>query len=195
MRVVLIWAALIAAVAVPLVAAGFSPLLQYRQPVYIIAGFAGILGLAIMLVQPLLAAGLLPGLERFRGRRVHRAIGAILVATIVVHVGGLWIFSPPDVVDALLLRSPTPFSVWGVLAMWAVFVAAALVMARRRLRLRVWRVSHSAVVSVAVASTVAHTVLIQGTMEAVTKLVLCGLVVAALVFVLSRLRPWEKGVR
>ncbi len=195
MRADLIWAGLVAAIALPLVAAGFSPLLEWRQPIYIIAGFAGIAGLGLMLAQPLLVAGIMPGLERFKGPRVHRVVGVLLVLAIVVHVVGLWIFSPPDVVDALLLRSPTPFSVWGVLAMWAVFAAALLAVLRRRLRLRVWRMGHSGLVSIAVVGTVLHTILIQGTMESITKFVLCGLVLGALALVLARLRPWQKGAR
>ncbi|OAN78871.1 ferric reductase [Jannaschia sp. EhC01] len=195
MRAALIWGALVTAIAVPLLAAGSSPLLQYRQPVYIIAGFAGILGLGMMLIQPLLVAGVLPGLARFRGRRVHRVIGFVLVASVAVHVAGLWIFSPPDVVDALLLRSPTPFSIWGVLAMWAIFAAAGLALIRRRLRLRVWRMGHSGLVSVAAAGTILHTVLIQGTMETTTKVALCMLVAGTLAAVLVRLRAWERGTR
>ncbi len=89
--------------------------------------------MALLLVQPLLAGGLLPGLRAQLGRRVHGWIGGLLVASVVVHVGGLWITSPPDVIDALLFASPTPFSVWGVIAMWAIFAAALLATLRRRL--------------------------------------------------------------
>lgn len=195
MRAPLIWSGVLVAIVGPLVAAGFSPLLQWRQPIYIIAGFAGIAGLGLMLVQPLLAAGVLPGLERFRGRRVHRFLGAGLIAAVLVHVVGLWIFSPPDVVDALLLRSPTPFSIWGVLAMWTLFAAALLAVFRTRLRLRTWRMSHSALVAVAIAGTVLHTLLIQGTMEPITKVMLCGLVVIVLAAVLIRQRPWVSRSR
>jgi predicted ferric reductase len=195
MRAVAIWAGLALVMAVPLVAAGFSPQLAWRQPIYIIAGFAGIAGLALMVVQPLLAAGVLPGVERFRGRRLHRYLGIGFIAAVVVHVAGLWVFSPPDVIDALLFRSPTPFSVWGVLAMWALFGAAALAVFRTRLRLRVWRVSHSGLVSVAVAGTIAHALLIQGTMEPVTKALLCGFVAVVLAGVLIRQRAWSKGAR
>src|SRR5262245_7786661 len=119
-RATLIWAALAAAVCVPIAAAAMSPQLAFRGPVYILAGFAGIIALGLMLVQPLLIAGYLPGLSSYRGRRVHHWIGGTLVAAIVVHVGGLWITSPPDMIDALLLASPTPFSLWGVIAMWAI---------------------------------------------------------------------------
>src|ERR1043166_8181192 len=89
----LIWAALAAALCVPVAAAVSSPLLAWRGPVYIVAGFAGILALGLMLVQPLLAGGYLPGLPGFRGRRAHRFIGAALVVALVIHIAGLWITS------------------------------------------------------------------------------------------------------
>src|SRR5688572_13755330 len=104
-RVALIWVALAAAVCVPIAAAAVSPLLEWRGPVYILAGFAGIAGLGVMLFQPLLIGGYLPGLSGHIGRRVHRWIGGALVAAVVIHVGGLWITSPPDMVDALLFAS------------------------------------------------------------------------------------------
>ena len=63
----LIWAALAVAVGVPLAAAAASPLLAWRGPVYILAGFAGIVGLGLVLVQPLLIGGYLPGLAAYRG--------------------------------------------------------------------------------------------------------------------------------
>ena len=100
---------------------------------------------------------------------------------VVIHVAALWLTSPPDVVDALLFASPTPFSVWGVIAMWAVFVSALLAALRRRMRLRprLWRLAHKALALVIVVGTVLHALLIQGTMETVTKAVLCALILAA----------------
>ena len=41
-RVTLIWAALAAAICVPIAAAAASPLLAWRGPVYIAAGFTGL---------------------------------------------------------------------------------------------------------------------------------------------------------
>ena len=93
-RVTLIWALLAAAVFVPIAAAAASPLLAWRDPIYILAGFAGIMALGLMLVQPLLIAGYLPGLSAYRGRRAHHWIGGALVVAVVIHVGGLWITSP-----------------------------------------------------------------------------------------------------
>ena len=190
MRGALIWGVLALALFLPLVAAGFSPLLAWREPVYIVAGFAGIVGLALMVMQPLLASGVLPSLDIYNARRVHRWVGAALVASIVLHVAGLWVTSPPDVVDALLFVSPTPFSAWGVVAMWAIFGAALLAALRRPLRLRwaQWRMGHVSLVAIAVAGTVVHALLIQGTMEIMTKVALCILAVAALVKGLLTLR-------
>lgn len=168
-----------------------SPLLAWRGPVYIAAAFAGIVAMALLLVQPLLAGGYLPGLTRVRGRRVHRTIGIGLVAAIALHVGGLWITSPPDVVDALLFRSPTPFSAWGVIAMWAAFAAALVALGRRRLGVRVWRPAHTALVSVVAAGSVVHAMLVQGTMGSISKAVLCALVLAALGKAVIDLRAWK----
>ena len=88
-RAVLIWSAVAALAAVPIVAAISSPLLAYRDPVWIAAGFAGVLALVLMLFQPLLAAGYLPGFPARRGRRIHRWIGAVLVLAVAAHVAGL----------------------------------------------------------------------------------------------------------
>lgn len=178
-RARLIWAALVIVIAAPLVAAAFSPLHAWRDPIYITAGFAGIVAMVILLVQPLLAGGYLPGLAAPRGRRIHRIAGFLLVAAIVAHVAGLWITSPPDMVDALLFASPTPFSAWGVVAMWAIFGTALLAAFRRRLRLITWRRAHMAFAAIIVPASVVHAMLIEGAMETITKAVLCALVLAA----------------
>lgn len=180
-RAVLIWAALAGAVAVPVAVAALSPLLAWRDPIYIAGGLAGVVGLGLLLMQPLLAGGYLPGMSGRHGRRLHAWVGAGLTATVVFHVAALWLTSPPDVIDALLFRSPTPFSAWGVAAMWAVFATALLAALRPRLRLRpkVWRLCHRALALVIAGGTVTHAMLIEGTMGIVSKTVLCALVLAA----------------
>jgi predicted ferric reductase len=197
LRALLIWAILATILAVPLLAAAASPLLQWRQPIYIAAGFAGITAMALLLLQPLLAGGYLPGAEGLQGRRLHRWTGSLLVLAIILHVGGLWITSPPDVIDALLFRSPTPFSVWGVLAMWAVFAAAFLAAFRRSLALspRLWRRLHTLLAMVIVAGSVVHALLIEGTMETYSKAALCALAVAATVKVIFDLKIWARRSR
>jgi hypothetical protein len=192
-KVTLIWAALAAAICVPIAAAAASPLLAWRDPVYILAGFAGIIALGLVLVQPLLIGGYLPGLSAYRGRRAHHWIGGALVVAVVVHVGGLWITSPPDMIDALLFSSPTPFSPWGVIAMWAIFAVAMIAALRRRLglRARTWRIVHMPLAIVIVAGGAVHAILIEGTMETVSKAVLCALVLAATAKVMVDLRVWR----
>lgn len=188
----LIWAALATAIALPIIAAGASPLLAWREPIYILGGLAGVFAMALMLVQPLLVGGYLPGLSAIRSRRVHRVVGGVLVVAVVIHVAALWITSPPDVIDALLLVSPTPFAVWGVIAMWAIFASALLAAFRRRLRLRppVWRLAHTYLAVVIVVGTVVHALLIEGTMETLSKIALSVLIVAATMKAIADLRGW-----
>ncbi len=189
-RAILIWFALVLAVAAPLVAAAQSPLLAWREPVYIAASFAGILALGLFLVQPLLAAGYLPGLQGRAGRRVHLWTGCVILAGVMLHVGGLWLTSPPDVIDVLLFRSPTPFSVWGVIAMWALFAAALVAGLRRKLRLppRVWRLGHAMLVTLVIFCTALHVLLIEGTLGLIVKLALSGIVLGVVLKVLADLR-------
>lgn len=191
-RVTLVWAALAIAIGVPIAAAAASPLLAWRDPVYIAAGFSGIVALALMLIQPLLIGGYLPGPSALRARRIHRWFGAILVVAVVAHVGGLWITSPPDVIDALLFVSPTPFSAWGVIAMWAIFAVAILAAFRWRLAPRTWRIAHTILAVVIVGGSVVHSVLIEGAMEMVSKVALCVLVLTATVKVIADLRVWKR---
>ena len=190
-RALLIWAGLALAIGVPLTLAAASPYLAFRDPVYIAAGFAGIVALGLALIQPLLAGGWLPGLHLLRSRRVHRVIGILLVVAVIIHVAGLWLTSPPDIEDALLLRAPTPFSVWGVAAMWALFAAALLVTLRRRLSPLTWRIVHTSLVGIVVLGGVIHAMLIEGTMEPTTKAVLCGLAIVATIAAIAA--PWLRA--
>ena len=193
-RIALIWAFLAAAICVPMALAATSPYLEWRDAIYIAACFAGIVALGLLLIQPLLIAGLLPGLSAFRARRVHHWIGGALVVAIIVHVAGLWITSPPDMLDALLFRSPTLFSPFGVVAMWAIFATAALALFRRRLGLRTWRITHMSLAVVIVGGSVVHGMLIEGTMETMSKAALCALVIAATIKIIVDLWPRKKRV-
>ncbi|WP_235885809.1 ferric reductase-like transmembrane domain-containing protein [Bradyrhizobium niftali] len=178
----------------PIAKAAGSEQLAWRGPVYILAGFAGIVALGLVLVQPLLIGGYLPGLSAYRGRRAHHWIGGALAVAVVIHVAGLWITSPPDMIDALTFSSPTPFSPFGVTAMWAIFIVALLAALRRRLglRLRTWRLIHVPLAIVIVAGSVVHCLLIEGTMETISKAALCALVLAATVKVMVDLQVWRR---
>jgi hypothetical protein len=169
------------------IGAGLSPLLAWRDPIYIIAGFAGILALALLSLQPLVIGGYISTLNPIQNRHLHRWIGGVLVCTVLIHVVALWVTSPPDVIDALLFASPTSFSIWGVIAMWAVFGSACLAIFRRRIQQHIWRLLHGILVFFMTLGSVVHALLIEGTMESVSKITLCILVLLIALKVLSQL--------
>ena len=53
------WLLLGVSVAAPLLIAAQSPLLAWRDPIYIASSFAAILGMGLMLIQPALVGGVL----------------------------------------------------------------------------------------------------------------------------------------
>jgi hypothetical protein len=134
---------------------------------------------------------------RFGNPIVDAWTGAALPLAVAVHVGGLWQSSPPDVVDALQFRSPTPFAAWGVAAMRALAAAAVLASPRRRTgpRAAVWRLCHLAAAAVAVVGTVVHALLIERTMGTLSKAALCVLVMAAAARAFRASPAWPALVR
>ncbi len=178
---VLGWGGVAAVMIAPVVIAAFSPYLESRSVPYIVGGFAGIVGLSLLFLQPLLPAGYLAGSKGPAGRRWHRWVGVVIILAVALHVGGLYVTSPPDTIDALLLVSPTPFSVYGVTAMWGVVATAILVLFRRWLgqRYPVWRLIHNGLAAIVVVATVIHALQIEGAMEPGSKWMLCIAVVAA----------------
>lgn len=192
LRSALVWVLVGLALVLPVLAAAFSPLLAWRGPVYILACMAGVMALALLLVQPLLIGGLLPGVTAARARFLHRLVGAGLVGAVVFHVAALWVTSPPDVVDALFFASPAPFAPFGVVAMWAVLAAGAMVGVRRRFRglLPLWRLAHTALAVVIVVTSVGHALLVVGTMETVSKALLCAVILGVTAKVIADKRGW-----
>jgi hypothetical protein len=187
MSKVAIWLALALATLAPIAIAATSPFLAARSPAYIIGGFAGITALSILLIQPLLAAKALP-LHPAKARRVHRTLGAALVILTALHIAGLYLTSPPDTLDALLLRSPTPFSVYGVIALGAVLATALLMALRTRLPRLGWAIAHNVLAIVIVIATAVHAVQIQGAMGTASKWIICGLTIITTVTVIFRIR-------
>lgn len=187
-----IWVTFGLVIVIPIIATLTSPQLAWRGPLYIAAGLAGVVGLALLVVQPALAGGYLPGLSAVHSRTLHRVSGASLGLSVFIHVAGLWITSPPDVIDAMLFRSPTPFAPWGVIAMWAVFATSLVVLLRKRLfsSPRVWRRIHTALALVIVICSVVHAVLILGTMEPFSKYILCGAAILVTFKAIINRRAW-----
>ena len=174
----------------PVLIAATSPLLAGRDAVYIVGGFAGIVALALLIMQPLLAAGYLPGIRPIQARRWHQWTGIALVIALAAHVVGLYLTSPPDMIDALLLVAPTLYSIFGVIGMWALILIVLLVFARSRMGLRIttWRIFHNALGVVVVVASVTHALMIEGAMGYFSKLILCLGALAATAVVTVRLR-------
>ena len=78
--------------------------------------------------------------------------------------------------------------------MWAIFATALLAALRWRLRLRMrtWQLGHTALAVVIVLGSVVHAMLIEGTMETVSKAALCALVLAATIKAMVDLRVFAK---
>lgn len=189
-KTILIWLALGSLVIFPLLIAAQNPLQASRNAAYIVASLAGVLALGLLLVQPLLAAGYLPGLPLVKMRRWHRWLGGMLIVAVALHIGGLYLTSAPDTIDALLLVSPTPFSIYGVIAMWGMIFTALLVALRRRfgLKISLWRIIHNLLALIVVIATVVHALMIEGTMGQISKIILCAAVIAATLTAVVHLR-------
>lgn len=189
-RTSLPWLILACFVIGPVIIAAASPYQAARPAVYIVASLAGVLAMALLLVQPLLAAGYLPGLSPAQMRRGHLWTGSIFAACVAIHIGGLYLTSPQDALDALLLTSPTPFSVYGVIGMWGVLLTLILVALRTQVGLRysAWQIIHNAVAAIVVICSVVHALMIEGTMGTISKWSLCLAIVAVTAIVIVHLR-------
>ncbi|RWR11299.1 ferric reductase-like transmembrane domain-containing protein [Paenirhodobacter populi] len=164
----------LAAVAFGLAAA--SPLQRGREAVWIFGGLTGTAALALLAVQPLLVSGVA---TRARRRR-HRWLGAAILALALAHVAGLWLYSPEDITDALLLRAPTPFSAWGVAGLAGLLAAGIVSTLRRPIPPRIWRPLHLGLAVTGALCAVIHAWLIFGAMEPVSKALLCLVILASL---------------
>lgn len=192
MRAPFFWIVFAACLCVPIVLTAMSPLLAWRNWIYILAGFAGVLALTFIVLQPLLAAKVLPNLSATHQRKLHRVVGAAIASCVAVHIIGLWVTSPPDMVDALLFRAPTLFSVWGVVAMWALLATSLLAVLRGNLRVapRIWQRTHISVAIIAIVASISHVLPVQGAMEQTSKLMICAAAFAAALMAVVKLKIW-----
>jgi len=76
--------------------------------------------------------------------------------------------------------------------MWAIFAVAVLAALRRRLGLRTFRIAHMSLAVVIVAGSVVHGILIEGTMETMSKVAISVLVLAAAIKVMADLPVWRR---
>lgn len=190
----LLWGLTAGLVLVPVTLAALSPLQSGREFTYVIGALAGVLALSLLFVQPLLAAGFLSGLMPSIEKRWHRRLGVVLVSAVGLHILGLYLASPDDMSDALMLVAPTPFSLYGVIALLAVALLglSAVIRPRLRSRLWLWKVAHSSLALIVVSASIVHAWMIDGTMNGLSKIISCVCIalatVAALVY-LNRIKP------
>lgn len=193
----LLWGLTTGLVLVPVILAAMSPLQSGREFTYVIGALAGVLALSLLFVQPLLVAGFLPGLMPSMEKRWHRRLGTVLVSAVGLHILGLYLASPDDMSDALLLVAPTPFSLYGVIALWAVALLglSAVFRSRVRLRLRLWKVVHSALALIVVTASIVHAWMIDGTMNGLSKTISCVCIAMATVAALVYLNRNKQAAR
>lgn len=183
------WALIIFLVGVPVLVAVFSPLLDSREAIYRVGGLAGVAALALLLIQPLLAIGYFKTISRIRQRRMHLWTGALLVLAVFMHIYALYLTSPDDMMDALFLRSATPFSIYGFIGMMGIVLITILVTLRKKINIpfKWWKVLHATVGVLVVLASVVHALWIQGTMGTVSKWMLCGTILIATGFAVFKL--------
>ena len=81
--------------------------------------------------------------------------------------------------------------------MWTIFLTGLIAALRRRLRIspRQWQWVHMALAVVIVVSTIVHALLIDGTMGALSKAMLCALVAGAALWAMIDMKHRRSGKR
>lgn len=186
-RNILIWLGLFALMAFPVIRAISNPYLPFRETSYIIAGFAGIFCLSIFVLQPLLATRRIP-LHPFRARRLHRIVGICVLSLTIIHVAGLFVTNSDDVIDVFMLRAPTTFSIFGVIAFWGIILTGLIATLRHSLPSFIWRKTHQTLSCIVISATIIHALQIQGAMEPISKWIICLAAILSTVVALI----WQK---
>ncbi len=172
----------VALIAVPLAAAVHSPLGASREAAWVAGSLLGVLALALLPIQALLP-------QRSSARRLsvslrlHRVVGLLVLAATLGHVAALYVVSPDDIGDALVLQAPT-YSRLGVISAVGLIVTIAFALLRPKLGLDEpnWRVIHGALAIAIVGTGVAHALMIRGALDGPIEIALCAAAVLAVAF-------------
>ncbi|MBE9138248.1 ferric reductase-like transmembrane domain-containing protein [Nodosilinea sp. LEGE 07088] len=167
-------------VLLPTLLAASSPLQVGRAPLWVLGTLAGVLSLSLLVVQVLLPT---KWLNMFVGQQNlgwHRILGISVTGLVIAHIVGLYLYSPDDIGDALILAAPT-YSRLGVLSFWCLLLSMILAFARHKLQLVYsdWQILHSVLAVAIVGTAVAHAMLLQGTLDGFAEGLLCGSVMVA----------------
>jgi predicted ferric reductase len=171
-RVVLPAGALVAGL--PLVLALTDVHLTGAPAALVVSTATGALAVSALTVQPLLAA-------RLRRLRLHRALGAVALALVLVHVGALFVVSPGDALFAMSPDGPTRARM-ALMATVALVLVVALGVLRRRLPFGpvTWRILHAYLATLVILLGFGHALITQGALDGAGTVVLVAFGAGAL---------------
>ena len=139
----------------------------------VVSTAAAALAVSALAVQPLLAGS---------GRlRWHRVLGAVALALVLIHLGGLFVVGAEDTLFALSLDGPTRGRM-ATLATIALIAVVALGIARARLPMSgpTWRILHGFLAVLVVGLGFGHAVLTDGALDGFGTSVLLAFATVAL---------------
>ena len=160
--------------ALPLAVALTDGHLEGQSAALVISTAAAALAVSALALQPVLA-----GTGRLRW---HRVLGAVALALVLLHLGGLYLESPEDTLFALSLDGPTRGRM-AALATAALIGVVALGVLRARLPMAgaTWRVLHGFLAALVIFLGFGHAVLTDGALDGFGTSVLLAFGTVALV--------------
>ena len=169
----LLVAAAVVLVPLPVVLALTDAHLAAAPAALVVSTAAAALAVSALAVQPLLAGS---------GRlRWHRVLGAVALALVLIHLGGLFVVGAEDTLFALSLDGPTRGRM-ATLATIALIAVVALGVARARLPMSgpTWRILHGFLAALVVGLGFGHAVLTDGALDGFGTSVLLAFATVAL---------------
>ena len=144
----------------------------------VVSTAAAALAVSALAVQPLLAGS---------GRlRWHRVLGAVALALVLLHLGGLFVVGAEDTLFALSLDGPTRGRM-ATLATVALIAVVALGVARARLPMSgpTWRILHGFLAVLVIGLGFGHAILTDGALDGFGTAVLLAFAAVALLGVVA----------
>lgn len=159
--------------------AASSPLSATRDTLWAAGSLLGVAALALLPLQALLpqrAGRSRAGEPRSLGvSRWHRLVGLGVLAATLLHVAALYVVSPDDIGDALVLQAPT-YSRLGMISAVLLIGTVLFALARRRTGLDAanWRLIHGGLAVAIVTTAAAHALMIRGALDGPVEIALCA---------------------
>lgn len=151
-------------------------------PALVVSTAAGALAVSALALQPLLIATLpAASSDAVRRVRLHRSLGGLTLALVLLHVGGLFAVEVDDTLFALSPDGPTRarMAVLGTVALIAI-VAVGVLRARIPVADGSWRLVHAYLAVLVIVLGVGHAILTDGALDSTGTVVLTALAVTGL---------------